>query len=135
MAQYLHKGSLVGVEGRIQTRNYDDANGRRVYVTEVVAESVQFLEPKSASANRDPQPYSDSLPISLRRDMLPERRITEALPEAIRRMSTRIPSPMILIPMTRSTSRAMIYRFKKGEHYGIQETAHGPQEGLLLHEE
>ena len=57
VAQYLHKGSLVGVEGRIQTRNYDDANGRRVYVTEVVAESVQFLEPKSASANRDPQPY------------------------------------------------------------------------------
>lgn len=46
MVQYLHKGSLVGVEGRIQTRNYDDANGRRVYVTEVVADSVQFLEPK-----------------------------------------------------------------------------------------
>ncbi len=57
MAQYLHKGSLVGVEGRIQTRNYDDANGRRVYVTEVVAESVQFLEPKGASANRE-QPYA-----------------------------------------------------------------------------
>lgn len=54
MAQYLHKGSLVGVEGRIQTRNYDDANGRRVYVTEVVAENVQFLEPKSASANAQP---------------------------------------------------------------------------------
>ena len=48
MAQYLHKGSLVGVEGRIQTRNYDDANGRRVYVTEVGADSVQFLEPKGA---------------------------------------------------------------------------------------
>ncbi|WP_075876820.1 single-stranded DNA-binding protein [Merdibacter massiliensis] len=48
MVQYLHKGSLVGVEGRIQTRNYDDANGRRVYVTEVVADSVQFLEPKGA---------------------------------------------------------------------------------------
>ena len=47
MAQYLREGSLrSGVEGRIQTRNYDDANGRRVYVTEVVAESVQFLEPK-----------------------------------------------------------------------------------------
>lgn len=54
MAQYLHKGSLVGVEGRIQTRNYDDANGKRVYVTEVVAENVQFLEPKSASANAQP---------------------------------------------------------------------------------
>ncbi len=51
MVQYLHKGSLVGVEGRIQTRNYDDANGRRVYVTEVVADSVQFLEPKGANAN------------------------------------------------------------------------------------
>ncbi len=55
MAQYLHKGSLVGVEGRIQTRNYDDANGRRVYVTEVVADSVQFLEPKNGtSANAQP---------------------------------------------------------------------------------
>ena len=54
MAQYLHKGSLVGVEGRIQTRNYDDASGKRVYVTEVVAENVQFLEPKSASANTHP---------------------------------------------------------------------------------
>lgn len=47
-AQYTHKGSLVGVEGRIQTRSYDDANGRRVYVTEVVADTVQFLEPKGS---------------------------------------------------------------------------------------
>ena len=45
-AQFTHKGSLVGVEGRIQTRSYDDQSGRRVYVTEVVADSVQFLEPK-----------------------------------------------------------------------------------------
>ena len=51
MAQYLHKGSLVGVEGRIQTRSYDDQTGKRVYITEVVADSVQFLESKSASAN------------------------------------------------------------------------------------
>lgn len=46
MAQYVKKGSLLGVEGRIQTRNYDDASGKKVYVTEVVAESVQFLESK-----------------------------------------------------------------------------------------
>ena len=46
---YTHKGSLVGVEGRIQTRNYDDKNGNRVFVTEVVADSVQFLEPKGSS--------------------------------------------------------------------------------------
>jgi len=51
MNQYLHKGSMIAVEGRIQTRNYE-REGQRVYVTEVVAESVQFLEPKSASANR-----------------------------------------------------------------------------------
>ena len=46
MARYLHKGSLIGVEGRIQTRSYDDRDGKKVYVTEVVADSVQFLEPK-----------------------------------------------------------------------------------------
>ena len=51
MAQYLHKGSLIGVEGRIQTRNYDNQQGQRVYVTEVVTDSVQFLESKSASSN------------------------------------------------------------------------------------
>lgn len=46
MAQYVRKGALLGVEGRIQTRNYDDKNGKRVYVTEVVANSVQLLESK-----------------------------------------------------------------------------------------
>ena len=49
--QYTHKGSLVGVKGRIQTRSYDDQSGKRIYVTEVVADSVQFLESKSAVAS------------------------------------------------------------------------------------
>lgn len=49
VAKYTHKGSLVGVEGRIQTRSYDDQQGKRVYVTEIVAESVQFLESKSSN--------------------------------------------------------------------------------------
>ena len=44
---YLSKGSLVGIDGRIQTRNYENKEGQRVFVTEVVADSVQFLEPKS----------------------------------------------------------------------------------------
>ncbi|MEG0365111.1 MAG: single-stranded DNA-binding protein [Erysipelotrichales bacterium] len=57
MATYVGKGSLVGVDGRIQTRNYEDANGRRVYVTEVFAENVQFLESKGAS-NATQQNYS-----------------------------------------------------------------------------
>jgi single-strand DNA-binding protein len=49
VANFLKKGSLAGVDGRIQTRNYEGQDGKRVYVTEVVAESVQFLEPKGAS--------------------------------------------------------------------------------------
>lgn len=48
VANYLKKGSLAGVDGRIQTRNYEGQDGKRVYVTEVLAESVQFLEPKGS---------------------------------------------------------------------------------------
>lgn len=55
-AQYTHKGSLVGVEGRIQTRNYDDPmSGKRVYVTEVAVDNVQFLEPKNVNVQHDTQ--------------------------------------------------------------------------------
>ena len=55
MAQYLHKGSLIGVEGRIQTRSYDNQQGQKVYVTEVITDSVQFLEPKSNSQQQQEQ--------------------------------------------------------------------------------
>lgn len=48
-AQYCRKGSLVGVTGRIQTRYYDNQEGKRVYVTEVVAETVKFLESKRST--------------------------------------------------------------------------------------
>lgn len=46
-ANFLGKGSLCGVDGRLQSRSYENSEGKRQYVTEVVAESVQFLEPKS----------------------------------------------------------------------------------------
>ncbi|WP_199616920.1 single-stranded DNA-binding protein [Paenibacillus alkalitolerans] len=49
VANYLRKGRLAAVEGRIQVRTYDNNEGKRVYVTEVVADNVRFLEP----ANRD----------------------------------------------------------------------------------
>lgn len=52
-ANFLKKGSLAGVDGRIQTRSYEGTDGKRVYVTEVMAESVQFLEPKSANNQGD----------------------------------------------------------------------------------
>ncbi|MBU8908181.1 single-stranded DNA-binding protein [Desertibacillus haloalkaliphilus] len=48
-AQFLKKGNLAGVDGRIQTRSYENNEGRRVFVVEVVAESVQFLEPKGSN--------------------------------------------------------------------------------------
>lgn len=49
-ANYLKKGRLTAVEGRIQTRSYDNQEGRKVYVTEIVADNVRFLE-----SNRDRQ--------------------------------------------------------------------------------
>ena len=48
--KYLTKGSLIAVEGRIQTRNYDGADGKKVYVTEVVADNFEFLETKAQRA-------------------------------------------------------------------------------------
>ena len=51
MAKFVHKGSLIGIEGRIQTGSYDDKDGKRVYTTDVVCDSVQFLEPKSDAQN------------------------------------------------------------------------------------
>ena len=56
MAQYAAKGSLVGIEARIQSRSYDDASGKRVYVTEVVADSVQLLESKAQTASHRAEP-------------------------------------------------------------------------------
>ena len=53
---YCKKGSLVGVEGRLQSRSYDDKDGKRVYVVEVVCDNVQLLESKSVSEQRQSQP-------------------------------------------------------------------------------
>ena len=48
---YLNQGSQVAIEGRIQVRNYDDQNGQKRYVTEVVADNVEFLGSKNSSNN------------------------------------------------------------------------------------
>ena len=45
-ANYCSKGSLIGIEARLQSRTYDDKNGRKVYVVEAVCSSVQFLDTK-----------------------------------------------------------------------------------------
>ncbi|MFZ4454038.1 single-stranded DNA-binding protein [Salibacterium aidingense] len=49
VANYLKKGSQAGIDGRLQSRKYENQEGRRVSVVEVQAESVQFLEPRSSS--------------------------------------------------------------------------------------
>ena len=51
VAKYMTKGRQMAIEGRIQTRNYDDKDGKKVYVTEVIATNVQFLDSKGASSD------------------------------------------------------------------------------------
>lgn len=51
LGSYARKGALVGVEGRIQTRSYD-RDGQKVYVTEIVCDTVNLLESKSQSQSR-----------------------------------------------------------------------------------
>lgn len=52
MASFLAKGSLIGITGSIQTRNYQDKDGKTVHVTEVVADNFQMLEPKNVTDKR-----------------------------------------------------------------------------------
>ncbi|CDQ37870.1 MULTISPECIES: single-stranded DNA-binding protein [Virgibacillus] len=49
LANYMKKGSMVGVDGRVQTRRFEGQDGKTVFVTEIVADSVQFLETKGSS--------------------------------------------------------------------------------------
>ena len=49
LCKYCTKGSLIGVQGRIQTRNYDGQDGKKVYVTEVSAQNVSFLGSKNSN--------------------------------------------------------------------------------------
>lgn len=53
VSKYCSKGSLVGIDGRIQTRSYDAQDGSRRYVTEVVADNVQFLGGRSNNASQE----------------------------------------------------------------------------------
>lgn len=55
-ASYLKKGRQAAVLGRMQVRNYENNEGRRVYVTEIVAENVRFLDAKSAESNTSANP-------------------------------------------------------------------------------
>lgn len=61
IAQYMKKGSLIQVEGRIVSRSYDDKDGRKVYVQDVLVESFNFLDSRSTSTqNTTPSSHSSN---------------------------------------------------------------------------
>ena len=73
---YLTKGSQAAVEGRIQVRNYDDNNGQKRYVTEIIANSVEFLGTKSsnnvAPSNGETAPSAEPTPYDFKEEKEPE---------------------------------------------------------------
>ena len=87
MANWAKKGALIGITGRIQTRSYENQQGQRVYVTEVVAENFQMLESRAAreggNANQGNTsgafgndngyagPYGNSSPMDIQESDLP----------------------------------------------------------------
>lgn len=59
LTNFTHKGSLIGVEGRIQTRSYENQQGQRVYVTEVIVDSFALLESRQDNQQRAPVDVAD----------------------------------------------------------------------------
>lgn len=52
ISRYVKKGDMVGIDGRIQTRNYTNKEGRKVYVTEIIVENVEFLQSKKQDGQK-----------------------------------------------------------------------------------
>ena len=71
LANWVKKGALIGVTGRIQTRSYDNQQGQRVYVTEVVAESFQLLESRGQQSNSQEGSFGNSSPMDIQDEDLP----------------------------------------------------------------
>lgn len=77
LAEWCKKGNLVGITGRIQTRSYDNQQGKRVYVTEVVADTFQLLEKRDNSANQSnieeqmPASFGATNPLDISDDDMP----------------------------------------------------------------
>ena len=84
-ANFAKKGALIGITGRIQTRNFENQQGQRIYVTEVIAENFQMLEsrnqqqgqqqaqPQQATQQqaKQPDPFAGGAPTILNDDSLP----------------------------------------------------------------
>lgn len=71
LANWVKKGALIGVTGRIQTRSYKNQQGQRVYVTEVVAESFQLLESRGQQSNSQDSSFGNSSSMDIQDEDLP----------------------------------------------------------------
>ncbi|MGP4074179.1 single-stranded DNA-binding protein [Piscibacillus sp. B03] len=76
LANFMKKGSMVGVDGRIQTRSFEGQDGKRNFVTEVMAEQVQFLEGKTSNESSEQSQSgspleNEGIPMDLSDDELP----------------------------------------------------------------
>ena len=73
--KYVQKGMLLYIEGKLRTRSWDDKDGNKRYVTEIIAESMQFLEKRQDSAPApapQPQKRFNTTPLPVDDDDLPE---------------------------------------------------------------
>jgi single-strand DNA-binding protein len=71
-ANYLQKGSLVGIDGRLQTGKYENQEGRTVFTTDVVAEEVRFLDTKNTGGGGQTDPFADDgQPVEIKDEDLP----------------------------------------------------------------
>ena len=78
--RFIRKGGLIGVEGRIQTRNYTAADGTKRYVTEVVCDNIHFLEPKNGASQQSQgfSPYDDLTPYDMPNNNRPQQPSNES---------------------------------------------------------
>ena len=75
VSKYVTKGRLVSVEGRLQSRSYDDKDGKKVYVTEVVANSVQFLSTGSSNGSSNGYSAPEANPFDFGSEPAPARTV------------------------------------------------------------
>ena len=81
VSKYFKKGSLIGIEGRVQTRNYDAQDGTKRYVTEVVVENIEFVGGRNegSSTPMSNNAYMDA-PSEAPMDVMPEYDIPKSDP-------------------------------------------------------
>lgn len=58
-SKYLHKGTKIAIEGQIRTRSYEDKEGKRVFVTEIIVDRHEFCESRSSAPGNSEPDYSD----------------------------------------------------------------------------